>query len=269
MDTIEFETPTLDETGQVIQRTRCTARMFVEVLGDGVALEMITIPGGIFQMGSPPRHGNEEERPLHWVTIAGFTLGRHLITQEQWEAVTGWPPECRFKGRSLPVERVSWQAAASFCKQLSKQTGRQYRLPTEAQWEYACRAGTRTPFSFGETLTAEVANYVGRQTFRQEPPGQVRHCTSPAGTFPPNPFGLCDMHGNLWEWCEDNWHEDYSAAPRDGGAYLKRGDVYRAARGGSWHDPPESCRSAARVRLLESDADEIVGFRVCLVDLTS
>jgi len=125
MDTIEFETPTLDATGKVIQWTRYTARMFKEVLSDGVGLEMITIPGGIFQMGSPPRHGNEEERPLHWVKIGGFAMGRHLITQGQWEAVMGRPPHCRFKGKELPVERVAWDAARGFCQRLSKLTGRQ------------------------------------------------------------------------------------------------------------------------------------------------
>ena len=265
METLDFETPTLDDTGKVITWTRHTARRFTEILSGGITLEMVMIPAGIFQMGSLPRYGNEEERPLHWVSVGEFAMGRHLITQAQWEAVMGTPPKCRFKGRALPVERVSWKAARRFCNQLSTKTGRQYQLPSEAQWEYACRAGTSTPFSFGETLTTEVANYVGAQTYMREPPGPVRHCTTPSGTFPPNAFGLCDMHGNLWEWCEDNWLEDYSTATRAGEAYLKRGDVYRAARGGSWHDPPSSCRSATRLRVLESDADEIVGIRVCVV----
>jgi formylglycine-generating enzyme required for sulfatase activity len=174
-------------------------------------------------------------------------------------------PACRFKGHNLPVERVSWEETRRFCLQLSKKTSQRYLLPSEAQWEYACRAGTNTPFSFGETLTTEIANYVGGHTFRRESPGEYRHCTTQAGTFPPNAFGLYDMHGNLWEWCADNWLNDYSAAPRDGSAYFKKADPYRVARGGSWHEPPENCRSTTRIRFLESNADEFIGFRICVV----
>jgi formylglycine-generating enzyme required for sulfatase activity len=189
-------------------------------------------------------------------------MSRSLITQEQWKALLGRLPPCRFKGDTLPVDRVSWKDAQKFCKRLSEKMGREYLLPSETQWEYACRAGTSTPFSFGETLTIEVANFNGEHVFGEEPRGFYRHVTTEGGTFPPNAFGLYDMHGNLWEWCADNWLDDYASAPRDGSSYQNKDSHYRVARGGSWHEPPGLCRSASRLRLLESDADEVTGFRV-------
>ncbi len=189
-------------------------------------------------------------------------MSKYLITQAQWKAIMGKLPPCRFKGDGLPVERVSWDDAQKFCQQLSKKTGRKYHLPSESQWEYACRAGTNTPFSFGETLTIEVANFNGEHTFRNEPRGLYRHVTAEGGTFPPNAFGLYDMHGNLWEWCADNWLEDYASSPRDSSSYQNKDSRYRVARGGSWHEPPALCRSAARLQVLQSDADEFMGFRV-------
>jgi formylglycine-generating enzyme required for sulfatase activity len=260
--TMGYETPTLNEKGQVIARTRHTANQFTEDLGDGIALEMIQIPAGIFKMGSLPHQGNPDERPQHLVTIRSFMMGRFLVTQGQWEAVMGKLPPCRFRGDQLPVERISWDDARKFCQKLSKITGRDYQLPSETQWEYACRARTNTPFSFGETLTIDVANFNGEHTFRDEPRGFYYHSTNEGGKFPPNAFGLCDMHGNLWEWCADNWLDDYSSSPRDGGSYQNKDSGYRVTRGGSWHEPPCLCRSAARLRVLESEADEFMGVRV-------
>jgi formylglycine-generating enzyme required for sulfatase activity len=262
MITIEFETPTLDEKGQVIARIRHSAQQFTEYLGKGILLDMILIPAGIFKMGSLPHHGNSDEKPQHLVTIKSFMMGKFLVTQGHWKAVMGRLPPCRFKGDNLPVERVSWNDAQKFCQRLSKTTGRNYQLPSETQWEYACRAGTMTPFSFGETLTVDVANFNGEHTFRDEPRGFYFHSTNEGGKFPPNAFGLCDMHGNLWEWCADNWLDDYSSSPRDSDFYQYKDSRYRVARGGSWHEPPALCRSAARLRVLQSDADEVMGFRV-------
>jgi Uncharacterized conserved protein len=269
MQTIEFETPTLNGKGEPIARTRHTAEQFTEDLGQGINLELIVIPAGVFQMGLPRNMGNPDEQPQHFVTIKSFIMGKFLITQGQWKAVMGKLPPCRFKGDSLPVERVSWEDAQKFCQRLSKKTsgavlrtGRNYGLPSETQWEYACRAGTSTPFSFGETLTVEVANFNGEHTFRDEPRGFYFHSTSEGGKFPPNAFGLYDMHGNLWEWCVDNWLDDYSSSPRDSSSYQHKDNRDRVARGGSWHEPPELCRSATRLRVLESDADEFMGFRV-------
>ena len=262
MNTIEFKTPTLNEIGEIIQWTSHTSTQFTEYLNNEVHLDMIVIPRGFYQMGSPHRIGNSDEKPQHFVTIDSFRMSKFLITQGQWKAILRKLPACRFKGDRLPLERVSWEAAQRFCRQLSKQTGRNYHLPSETQWEYACRAGTGTPFSFGETLTVAVANFNGEHTFREEPRGFYRHVTTEGGTFPPNLFGLYDMHGNLWEWCADNWLEDYSSSPRDESPYQRRDDPYRVARGGSWHEPPELCRSAARLRVHQSDADEFMGFRV-------
>jgi formylglycine-generating enzyme required for sulfatase activity len=262
MQTNIFETPTLNEKGEIIARTRHTAEQFAEDLGDGINLELILIPAGVFQMGSSRHVGNPDEQPQHLVTIKSFMMGKFLITQGHWKAIMGKLPPCRFKGGDLPVERVSWEVAEKFCQQLSKKTGKNYYLPSETQWEYACRAATSTPFSFGETLTVDVANFNGEHTFRDEPRGFYFHSTNEGGKFPPNPFGLYDMHGNLWEWCADNWLDDYTSSPRDSSSYQHKDSRDRVARGGSWHEPPELCCSAARLRVLQSDADECIGFRV-------
>jgi formylglycine-generating enzyme required for sulfatase activity len=262
MHAIEFETLTLNEKGETILRTRHTSEQFTEELGSGVDLDMLVIPSGSFQMGSPRNYGNSDEHPQHFVTIKSFMMSKFLITQRQWKTIMGLLPPCRFKGDDLPVDRVSWKDVQNFCRRLSKKLGRNYRLPSETQWEYACRAGTNTPFSFGETITVDVANFNGEHTFRDEPRGFYFHSTSPGGKFPPNAFGLYDMHGNLWEWCADNWMDDYTSAPRDASSYQNKDNRYRVARGGSWHEPPALCRSAARLRVLETDADEVMGFRV-------
>lgn len=258
----EFETPTLNEKGEIIALTHHAANQFTEDLGYGVVLEMIQIPAGIFKMGSPRGQGESDEQPQHLVTMKTFLMGKFLVTQGQWKAVMGKLPPCRFKGDHLPVERISWNDAQKFCQRLSDATRRNYYLPSETQWEYACRAGTTTPFGFGETLTVEVANFNGEHTYRQEPRGFYFHATSEGGKFPPNMFGLYDMHGNLWEWCADNWREDYSSSPRDDSSSQNKNSKYRVVRGGSWHEPPSLCRSATRLRVLQTDAEEFIGLRV-------
>jgi formylglycine-generating enzyme required for sulfatase activity len=262
MTRVEFESPTVDEKGEIIASTRHSTEQFTEDPGNGIQLDMLIIPAGMFKMGSPLHQGNIEEQPQHFVTIKSFMMGKFLITQGQWKAVMGKLPPCRFKGDHLPVERVSWEDTQKFCQRLSKQTGRNYHLPSESQWEYACRAGTSTPFSFGETLTSDIANFNGEHIFKREPRGIYFHSTSEGGKFPLNAFGLYDMHGNLWEWCADNWLDDYSSSPRDESAYQNHEDLYRVARGGSWHEPARLCRSAARLRVLQSEAEEFIGFRV-------
>ena len=262
LQTIEFETPTLNEKGETIAQAHHSAEQFTEDLGNGMKLDLITISSGVFQMGSPLNSGSPDEHPQHFVTIKSFLMGKFLITQGQWKAILGKLPPCRFKGEQLPVERVSWEDAQKFCKQLSKKSGRDYQLPSETQWEYACRAGTSTPFSFGETITSDIVNFNGEHTFLQEPRGVYHHVTTEGGRFPPNAFGLYDVHGNLWEWCADNWLDDYSTSSRDGSASQTRDNRYGVARGGSWHEPPHLCRSASRLRVLQSDADEFMGLRV-------
>ena len=261
----KFETVTVNEQGVITARRSQVTAQLSEDLGSGVSLELVTIPGGAFGLGSPPGQGYADEQPQHRVTITPFWLARCPVTQAQWQAVMGYLPPCRFAAGNRPVENVSWDDAGAFCERLSARTGRSYGLPGEAQWEYACRAGTTTPFAFGPTLTTDLANYNGQFTYRAEPKGLYRHETTPAGSFPPNAFGLFDMHGNVWEWCADPWHDNYQAAPSDGTIWSLGGDpVYRVARGGSWHDTPDVCRSATRLKAMASEGDDIFGFRVAL-----
>jgi len=173
------------------------------------------------------------------------------------------PDPSSFKGDDRPVERIFWYDAVEFCARLSQHTGRDYRLPTEAEWEYACRAGTTTPFHFGETITTDLANYRGTITYGAGPKGEYREQTTDVSSFPANAFGLYDMHGNVWEWCQDHWHENYDRAPTDGAAWLSSGESkYRVLRGGSWYDLPEFCRSAIRIGDAPGVIDGLVGFRV-------
>lgn len=264
---IRFETVRVDERGQVVERLEGSAWQFVEQLPGGVVLEMVRIPAGRFRMGSQGHAGYEDEHPQHVVSVPAFYLGKSPVTQAQWQAVMGWLPPCRNKGMGLPVDRVDWYDAWEFCRQLSKRTGRLYRLPAESEWEYACRAGTTTPFHFGETITTELANYIGEHTFRDEPPGIFPHCSTPPGTYLPNAFGLYDMHGNIWEWCADGWHESYEAAPADGSIWDGHPATHRVLRGGCWHDQPELCRSATRLRQPPDEAEDYFGLRVALVSL--
>ena len=178
-------------------------------------------------------------------------MGKYPVTQAQWQAVMGNNPS-RFKGEKRPVEEVNWHQAKEFCQRLSELTNRIYRLPSEAEWEYACRAGTKTPYHFGETLTKDLANYYGSNANK----------TTPVGNFPANEFGLRDMHGNVWEWCEDTWHDNYKDAPNDGSAWLEGESRSKVIRGGSWVYNPINCRSASRdVNIPEYDNFNI-GFRV-------
>jgi formylglycine-generating enzyme required for sulfatase activity len=189
-------------------------------------------------------------------------MGKYEVTQAQYRAIMGTNPSI-FKGDNRPVEEVSWKNAVEFCQNLSNITGRNYRLPSEAEWEYACRAGTNTPFYFGETITADLANYNSDFTYASEPKGKYRQQTTPVCTFAPNAFGLCDMHGNVWEWCQDHWHENYNGAPRDGRAWVNDNDNQtRLLRGGSLVSIPEFCRSAYRFYLIGDTRGNAFGFRV-------
>jgi formylglycine-generating enzyme required for sulfatase activity len=221
-----------------------------------VDLEMIAISGGKFWMGSPDGVGLDTERPRHEVTIAPFFMGKYPVTQAQYEAVMGWNPSyfTGFAREHHPVERVSWHDAIAFCQELSRWSDRQFGLPSEAQWEYACRAGTETPFYFGETISAEQVNYSNSNG------------TSKVGKFPANKFGLYDMHGNVWEWCADHWHKSYDGAPKNGSAWLTAAkNPRRLLRGGSWRNPPAHCRSAYRDHGSPVPRYNYFGFRVVCV----
>jgi formylglycine-generating enzyme required for sulfatase activity len=272
-----------------------------------LALTLLWIPPGRFWMGSPPTEPErrDSESPQHLVQLQGFFMGQTPITQAQWREVALWQerpgerwgrqletdPPSRFQSKqgqdnnklrllegeantdNRPVERVSWLDAIEFCNRLSQRTGRTYSLPSEAQWEYACRAGTITPFHFGDTISPELANYDGRYAYGDGPKGINREQTTPVGMFPANAWGLQDMHGNVYEWCLDEWHESYEGAPIDGRAWLdategeKSNEIgnTRLLRGGSWNYFPGYCRSAFRNLNLPGFAYYFVGFRVvCL-----
>ena len=259
-----FETATLDKNLQ-INRSRGKAEFFKEDLGNGVFLEMVKIPGGSFLMGSPENEleRSNDESPQHKVNIQPFFMGKFPVTQEQYQAVMGENPS-HFQGDKKPVEYVSWDNAVDFCGRLSHRTGKTYRLPSEAEWEYACRAGTTTPFHFGETITTDLANYDGMYTYGSAPDGKYRKKTTDVGIFPANAFGLYDMHGNVNEWCQDSWHENYQGAPNDGTAWVSdnENNNYRLLRGGSWHDNPVHCRSADRYNNTPDFDNYNHGFRV-------
>ena len=266
----------------VIRKQRQQIQQWVEDLGDGIQLEMVVIPSGRFMMGSPEneRERSSSEGPQHEVNIKAFFMGKYPVTQAQWKAVVALPqvnrelkPDpSRFKGENHPVERVSWYDVVEFCDRLSQSTGREYRLPTEAEWEYACRAGTQTPFHFGEILTTDLANYNGNYSYSDGPKGEYREQTTPVDHFKlANAFGLCDMHGNVYEWCQDHWHDSYKDAPADGSAWSSENENdSRVIRGGSWIDNPWDCRSAYRIYNPPVIADSYIGFRVvCLAPRTS
>jgi formylglycine-generating enzyme required for sulfatase activity len=253
----EFDVVKTDARGNVISREKKSARYFTEEI-NGMKLEMIEIPGGKFTMGSPRNEAERpgEEGPQHEVTIQPFSMSKYEITQAQWRAVAKLPkvgsedlnPDpSEFKGDDLPVEKVSWYEAQEFCRRLGRATGRKYRLPSEAEWEYAARAGATTPFTFGPTITSDIVNYNGNYPYGLTPNGVYRGKTTKVGSLGvANAFGLFDMHGNVWEWCEDDWHANYSGAPADGGAWIdeaSRGS-YRVLRGGGWRHSAHECRSA-------------------------
>jgi formylglycine-generating enzyme required for sulfatase activity len=259
----EFNVLTVNSQGIITNRRNGSAEFFTEDLGDGITLEMVKIPDGSFTMGSPEGEEGRDsnEGPQRTVTVQPFFMGRFAITQEQYQQVMGNNPS-RFKGEKRPVENVSWNDATNFCDILSKRIGKSYRLPSEAEWEYACRALTTTPFHFGETITTELVNYDGRSTYAGAPKGQYREQTVEVGTLPPNAFGLYEMHGNVWEWCQDNWHENYQGAPDNGNPWLNENDNRRLLRGGSWFYGPRDCRSAVRGRFSPDYRDVDRGFRV-------
>jgi formylglycine-generating enzyme required for sulfatase activity len=271
----------------IISRQRHCGQYFPELLNETTALDMMQIPGGTFLMGSSPEEVDNysDEQPQHKVTVPSFFMARTPITQAQWRSVAAYPKveidldsdPSHFKGDRRPVEQVSWDEAIEFCQRLSQKTDRTYRLPSESEWEYACRAETTTPFHFGETLSDELANYcaqdqeIGGNQYKgvhgRGILGQYRQETTEVGQFPANPFGLYDMHGNVLEWCEDVWHGSYESAPIDGSAWEENDQKsdQRLLRGGSWGSNPRYCRSAYRSCGSRAVRNDIIGFRVCCV----
>jgi formylglycine-generating enzyme required for sulfatase activity len=264
-----------------------------EPLAEGVALTMVRIPAGSFAMGAPETEAgsSDSERPLHRVTLREFLLAQTPITQAQWRAVaewekpgnvaaTEWPealdsdpvarledPE-RFRGEQRPVVNVSWMEAKAFCERLRLRTGKNYALPSEAQWEYACRAGSTKPFHWGSTISTMLANYNGTEGYEDGDKGVDRQQTTDANSFPSNPWGLQDMHGNTWEWCADHWHGNYAGAPEDGRPWIddearNSESKTRMMRGGAWDSHPGGCRSACRFDDHPNFRHNVITFRVC------
>ena len=272
-------------TPTISRKTTITNQHFFEDLGDGHQLEMVLVRGGTFMMGSPAdeEERDDDEGPQHEVTVPTFFMGRYPVTQAQWRRVVQFdqvereldPNPSHFKDREdsdkRPVEQVSWYEAKEFCDRLSAylstHTQRNYRLPSEAEWEYACRGGTTTPFYYGESITTDIANYNGNGIYGRGPTGEDRQETTPVDHFQAmlNPLGLCDMHGNVWEWCLDYWHDSYDGAPNDGRAWIEGGDSdLRVYRGGSWNINPRHCRSAFRNYNTPGFQNHGLGFRVVL-----
>jgi formylglycine-generating enzyme required for sulfatase activity/energy-coupling factor transporter ATP-binding protein EcfA2 len=316
----ELEVVTVNAQGEEFQRQRGEARYFSEVLYEDVVLDMALIPAGSFVMGAPESEleSHSSQRPQHEVKVKSFLMGKYPITQAQWRVVAAMPKikielkpnPSNFKGDDRPVEHVSWLEAVEFCQRLSRHTGREYRLPSEAEWEYACRAGTTTPFHFGETITTDLANYRGtdqkigdtlyKGNYGNGPYGIYRQETTSVGRFPANAFGLCDMHGNVWEWCADDWHDSYKGAPTDGSVWINNSrrllenknltrrsnpigsiqifarnilsfakksknsnnESAKLLRGGSWFDLARYCRSGFRFYGVARGQLNTFGFRV-------
>jgi formylglycine-generating enzyme required for sulfatase activity/uncharacterized caspase-like protein len=294
-----YSVPTVNERGTLLSSLTGKNNYFVES-ARGVALEMVEIPGGRFMMGAQAaevgkafaeatrdqENVDEEtyetittEMPQHAVNVKGFFMSKYEITQAQYYGVMGSLPNIapQFRGPNFPVVNVTWHEANEFCARLSLLAGRAYRLPSEAEWEYAARANTTTPFAFGPTITPQLAVYNSAIPFGLAPRGPVRKAMTAVGEIgPANAFGLYDMHGNVWEWCADYWHSSYDGAPTDGSAWDQQEmltgdeaneaealpDQSRVARGGSWASAANRNRSASRFRFFPTYRTASLGFRV-------
>lgn len=291
---------TVDASGKVINRRSVQVQYFVEdkisLPSDAKAIEMALIPAGKFRMGMPSQEKQivlesalkhdinwgdvnvDQSTPIQNINFAkAFYVSRYAVTQVQWFAVMGRDYDKdgfkkrfgklynKFKGDNRPMVSVSWNDAKAYCSKLSELTSRSYRLPTESEWEYSCRAKTTTPFYFGETITSDLVNHHGTYPYANAADGNYRQVTTDVGSFPPNEWGLYDMHGNTEEWCEDVWHENYNGIPQDGSAWLNSGDQQdrlRPLRGGDWDSLASKCRSAKRSGYPVTAAYETIGFRV-------
>ena len=261
-------------------------------------LAMVYIPAGEFMMGSPENEPQryEDESPQHKVKVSPFWLAQTPITNAQWNFVVGLPQEQRelnskeAQGKeNHPVKKVSWYDAIEFCDRLSRHTGRNYRLPSEAEWEYACRAVAiankkeltiekwneeyNQPFHFGATISSELANYNASKTYANEPQRETNKKTVPVKIFFPNAFGLYDMHGSVFEWCADSWHDNYDDAPSDSQVWDDSKTIFQSIlpnedsfpkilRGGSFSTKPSHCRSANRYKAEPARRDDDFGFRI-------
>lgn len=275
LQSYQFETATIhcddNNSGNVatliLNRETKQAEYFTVNLKDNITMEMVYITEGTFIMGSPEKEQgrSEDESPQHEVKVSSFFMSKYLITQAQYLAVMNDNPST-FQGENKPVEKVSWYDASEFCDKLLGLTGIKFRLPSEAEWEYACRAGTDTPFYCGETISTHLANYKGTFGYGNGGAGISRNETTDVGSFLPNGFGLYDLYGNVWEWCRDTWHDGYHHAPNDSKAWEDEEThdekLPRVLRGGSWDDTSYYCRSAVRLWTSPIAKGKLIGFRV-------
>ncbi len=290
----EFDVIAVNDHGRERERRRERARFYLEGLKGGLNLEMVEVPAGMFLMGSndaqlakaeisfsrgSSRENKVEinarlrtEAPQRMVKVSGLFMSKYEVTQAQWRAVAGLPKinmelmsdPSQFKGGNRPVEQVSWEEAIEFCERLSRATGRRYRLPTEAEWEYAARAGTNSAFSMGDNISPELVNYHGKQPYGSASKDSPRqHTVAVGGLGVANAFGLYDMHGNVWEWCLDSWHNTYTGAPTDSSAWEEDGAKgIHVLRGGAWDSSAGECRSTGRRQAAFSLRLNSIGFRV-------
>ena len=278
LSTMEFEVVSLGLSVDFQKKSQHISQYYIIFLDSSIKLKMVFIPGGTFFIGSPElefNHQNSEE-PQTQILVPPFFMGKYPVTIAQWLFVARLPQiDCylsprpsEFKGSRLPVESISWHEAVEFCRRLSKFTGSFFRLPSEAEWEYACRAGTISPFNCGETITTDFANYDGKYPYHNCPRcGIYLGQTTDVGTFPPNAFGLHDMHGNVQEWCLDNWHSNHKdistvAQPRVSFDSL----AFKVTRGGDWYHGASRVRSSSRTPLPPDSRYNYLGFRVVGVD---
>lgn len=271
LQTFSFESVTVDRKGKIATLTPHEAQYFNQQIDELTNLKMVAIQGGSSLVGRTDQTQNISayESNAKYFDIEPFYLGQTTITQSQWRAIASLPavnkeiapePAC-FIGTDNPVECVSWNDAQEFCSRLSVLSGRNYRLPTETEWEHACRAGTTSPFHYGATLTSDIANYDAHYAYDAEQHSAYRRSTLPVGQLAPNANGLYDMHGNVWEWCSDVWHDKYQTS-----ISLAKDRVLNrhALRGGSWADLPVKLRSASRVGYSAQSLNRIIGFRIAL-----
>ncbi len=233
-----------------------------QTVTNSLGMKFVWIPPGNFMMGSAKEEKERKNDEIqHKVTLTkGFYMGIYTVTQEEWKELMGKNPSKFTDGKNLPVETVNWNECQEFIKKLQEKDKKHYRLPTEAEWEYACRAGTKTPFYCGETISVDQANYNGNYVYGDGKKGVYREKTIPVGSFPANAWGLFDMHGNVWQWCQDSFSEYPKTEVTDP---LGVTGETRVMRGGSWIDNPLECRSAFRGGSRPLLRHNLVGFRIC------